>query len=75
MENRIAKIMTTGEVKRNYRIQGLYQKAIRKKYTKNGKFSQIELINDAKAIGVSKKTAESYAESVVSMLKRAGHLR
>jgi len=75
MENRIAEIMTTGEVKRSYRIQGLHQKALRGKYTKKGKFLESELINDAKAIGVGIKTAESYADSVISMLKRAGHLK
>ena len=67
--------MTTGEIKRNGRIQSLYQKAIRKKYTKNGKFSQIQLIADAKCIGVGEKTAESYADTVISMLKKAGHLK
>ena len=67
--------MTTGEVKRNGRIQGLYQKAIRGKYTKNGSFSETELISDAKCIGVGIKTAENYASTVISMLQRAGHLK
>lgn len=71
----IAEIMTAGEVKRNMRIQGLHQKALRGKYTHGGLFERMELINDAKAIGVGKKTAESYADSVISMLKRAGHLK
>ena len=66
--------MTTGEVKRNGRIQGLYQKALGGKYTKNGKFYEANLIADAKCIGVGKRTAESYANCVISMLQKAGHL-
>lgn len=75
MEGRDAKTLTTGEVKRGLRINGLHQKALWGKYTKNGKFSRIELINDAKAIGVGVGTAESYADSVISRLKKGGHLK
>lgn len=62
-------------LKKGMRINSLYQKALRRKYTHGGKFSLIELINDAKAIGVSNKTAESYADAVVKRLKKAGHLK
>lgn len=67
--------MTTGEIKRNGRIQSLYQKALKGKYTDNGKFSETNLIADAKCIGVGERTAESYADTVISMLQKAGHLK
>ena len=75
MEDRDAEIMSTAELKRSYRIQGLHQKALNGKYTHAGKFVLIELINDAKAIGVGNKTAESYADTVVKKLQKAGHLK
>jgi hypothetical protein len=60
--------------KRNSRIMMLYQKAMTGKYTAEGKFSMNQLIDDAKVIGVSQKTAEGYAEAVVGRLVKGGHL-
>jgi len=66
--------MTTGAYKRDMRINSLYNKALNGKYTNGGKFSMIQLINDASAIGVHLNTAEDYAAAVVERLKKAGHL-
>ena len=60
--------------KRNSRITMLHQRALNGKYTADGKFSMTHLINDAKCIGVSEKTAEDYAESVITRLQKGGHL-
>ena len=60
--------------KRNSRIMMLHQRALKGKYTADGKFSMTQLINDAKVIGVSMKTAEDYAEAVVGRLVKGGHL-
>jgi len=60
--------------KRNGRLSALYDKALKGKYTKEGKFSWILLYNDAKLIGVSKTTAEDYADRVVERLQKGGYL-
>jgi len=67
--------MPTLGLKRKIRIDMLYQRALRKKYTHEGKFFLIELIKDAESIGVVTSTACSYADSVIDRLQRAGHLK
>ena len=62
-------------LKRDMRIQSLYQKALKGKYTKDGKFRYDKLVEDAKMIGVAISTAHSYADSVVARLTKAGHLK
>jgi len=52
----------------------LHQRALAGKYTKDGKFSEVQLIEDAKRIGVRQNTAEDYARSVITRLKKGGHL-
>ena len=63
------------DFKREGRILMLYQRALRKKYTQGGRFSETQLYNDAIAIGVGKTTAQSYTDAVITKLKQAGHLQ
>jgi hypothetical protein len=61
--------------KREGRINMLHQKALNGKFTNNGRFSYTELVAAAKIIGVTKQTAQSYADTVIDRLKKGGHLR
>ena len=67
--------MTTNGLKRDMRIKSLHQQALKGKYTHGGKFSMTELFNDALAMGVHPRTAQSYANAVVERLKKGGHLK
>lgn len=60
--------------KRDGRIDDLYNRAIRKKYTKDGIFLLAELVKDAIKIGVSKATGQSYADEVIVRLQKKGYL-
>ena len=62
------------ELKRNGRITILYQKADKGEFTKNGKFGYVLLVAEAMKIGISKSTAESYADVVISRLKKTGKI-
>ena len=62
--------MAAAADKRAGRIDTLYQRALSGKYSKFGLFSFTELVGDAMAIGVGRKTAESYADAVINRLKK-----
>ncbi len=60
---------------RQTRINGLHKQALLGKFTTNGKFNYMKLIAAAKIIGVTKVTAESYAEAVILRLKKARKIK
>ena len=62
------------ELKRNGRINALCKKAEAGKFTSKGKFVANLLVAEAMQIGVSKSTAESYADVVISRLKKTGKI-
>lgn len=66
--------MKQGEKKQG-RINSLYDRALKGKYTNNGKFSFTHLVADAKSIGVASSTAKEYANQVVELLQDRGHLK
>ena len=61
--------------KRSGRIARLYDQAICGKFQVAGALSYTALVNAAKQIGVTKTTAEDYADDVVVRLKKGGYLK
>ncbi len=60
---------------RDQRIITLYYRAVRKKYTEEGKFSESNLYNDALEMGVTSTTAQSYTDAVIVKLVAMGFLK
>lgn len=60
---------------RSGRITRLYDDALKGKFQDGGQFSYIKLVNTAKLIGVTRSTAEDYADDVVERLKKGGYLK
>jgi len=63
------------EQKRSTRINSLYNKADNGNFTVKGKLNYLLIVAAAMGIGVSKPTAESYADTVISRLKKTGRIR
>jgi len=61
--------------KRNNRINMLHQRALNRKFNDDEMFRYDLVVASAMTMGVSKQTAESYADVVVTRLKKAGHLK
>lgn len=60
---------------RSGRITRLYDDALKGKFQEGDSLSYTKLVNTAKLIGVTKSTAEDYADDVIARLKKGGYLK
>jgi len=60
---------------RDQRIISLFYRAVRKKYTEEGVFSESKLYNDALEMGVTSTTAQSYTNAVIIKLVAKRYLK